>query len=382
MGGIANSVLELMPVLERIKNLEITLITKYSEYKPNSSLTKIITFLKFSLSKINTVYFFLKSFFKIVRINKKNRIHALYIPTYYYDSISPIFASILFKIPAYIKVPSDFETLQREVFMRYSRAMFSKMAYYGWMNFFRKFVAKNENVYYQAINEKIYNDLLDLRISKENILQLPNAISPEKYLKLKKHSSEETHYGFVGRLFKSKNIEFLLRVFMFYISKYPRDKLYIYGKGPEQVNLIKFIKERNLSENIILRGFEKDKRKIYSNIDVLIHPTFGEGSPNTILESCVTNTIVTASNVTGIRDIITHGKSGLLFNPLKEDDLLKQLIYYKQHQDLVPDILKSAGIKIVEYYNVETIGYKIHDFIRSIWIYKKRKETLKLRYYL
>ncbi len=57
-------------------------------------------------------------------------------------------------------------------------------------------------------------------------------------------------------------------------------------------------------------------------------------------------------------------------------------MYYKQHQDLVPDILKSAGNKTVEYYNVETIGYKIHDFIRSKWIYKKRKETLKLRYYL
>ncbi len=57
-------------------------------------------------------------------------------------------------------------------------------------------------------------------------------------------------------------------------------------------------------------------------------------------------------------------------------------MYYKQYQDLVPDILKSAGNKTFEYYNVETIGYKIHDFIRSKWIYKKRKETLKLRYYL
>ena len=252
------------------------------------------------------------------------------------------------------------------------------MAYYGWINFFKRFVIKKKNVYYQAISEKVYKDLTGLGVSKDNILNLPNAISPNKYNELKKKESEETHFGYVGRLLRSKNIEFLLEVFVKYLSKYYKDKLYIYGAGLEQINISNFIKKRNLSKNIVLKGFEKDKRKIYSNIDVLIHPTFGEGSPNTILESCVTNTFVIASNVTGIRDIITHGKSGLLFNPLKEDDLLKQLIYYKKHQDLVPDILKSAGIKIIEYYNVETIGYKIHDFIRSKWIYKKRKETLKI----
>jgi len=369
VGGIANSILELLPVLESIKNLKITLITKYSEYKPTSNLTIINTFSKFVISKINTIYFFLRFFFRIIKINKKNRIHAIYIPTYYYDSISPILNCFFFNIPAFIKIPSDFETLQREIFMRYSSSIFFKIAHYGWIRFFKKFVAKKENIYYQAINERIYNDLLDLGVSKERILKLPNAISSEKYLTFNKNDHKETHYGYVGRLFKSKNIEFLLKAFVQYLSKYPKDKLHIFGEGSEQINITKFINKRNLSEKIILQGFERDKKKIYSNIDALIHPSFGEGCPNIILEACLTNTLVIASNVSGINDIINHKKSGLLFNPVKEDDLLKQLIYYKQHQDLMPNILKSARNNIIENYNANLIANKIYEFIKSKWTY-------------
>ena len=377
VGGIANSILELLPFLEKIKNLKITLITKYSEYKPTSNQTKINLFHKFVISKLNTIYFFLKSFFRIVKINKKDRIHAIYIPTYYYDSISPILACTIFKIPAFIKIPSDFDTLQREIFMQNSKSIFTRMLYYGWMKFFRKFAVK-KNISYQAINDKIYSDLLNLGVSKENILKLPNAISSDKYLEIKKHQFWETHYGYVGRLLKSKNIDILLNIFEQYLSRYPNDKLYIFGEGSEQTNITEFINNRNLSENIIFQGFEKDKRKIYSNIDVLIHPTFGEGCPNTILESCLTNTFIIASNVTGIRDIIKHKKSGLLFNPLKKEDLIKQLIYYKQNQDSIPTILEVAKNNIINFFDVNVISKKIYDFIKSKWTIKTRKSSMKI----
>ena len=218
----------------------------------------------------------------------------------------------------------------------------------------------------------------NLGINKNKILKLPNAISYRKYFDIKRRYKEFTHFGFIGRLVKRKNIEFLLKVFEKYLFKYPRDKLYIYGKGPEQNRIEAIIKEKNLDENIILSGFEKNKRKMYSNIEALIHPSFGEGCPNTILESSVTNTFIIASSVTGIREIVTHEKVGLLFNPLNESDLLKQLIFYKQHQDLIPNILKYARSNVIKNYNVNSIGNQIYNFIKSKWINKKQKEPLKI----
>ncbi len=378
IGGIANAIKELLPILESIKSLKISLLTKYSEYKPTSQKTELHSFYKFRISKINTIYFFLKTFFKTIKINKRNTIHAIYVPTYYIDSLPLFLINVIFKIPLIIKIPIDFETLRNEMIIYNSSSLFLKISYYGWMNFFKKFYIGKKKIFYQAINNRIYLDLLDLGINKSKILKLPNAISYRKYFDIKRRHKDNTHFGFIGRLVKRKNIKFLLGVFEKYISKFPKDKLFIYGIGPEQNLIEAIIKERNLNENIKIQGFEKDKRKMYSNIDVLIHPSFGEGCPNTILESSVTNTFIIASSVIGIREIVSHEKVGLLFNPFNENDLLKQLIFYKQHQDLIPNILKYARSNVIKNYNVNLIGNQIYNFIKSKWINKKQKEPLKI----
>ena len=129
IGGIANAIKELLPILETIKNLKVTLLTKYSEYKPLSHKTKIHLFYKFRISKINTIYFFLKTFFKTIKINKKNSIHAIYVPTYYVDSLPLFLINVIFKIPLIIKIPIDFETLCKEMTIYNSNSLFSKISY-------------------------------------------------------------------------------------------------------------------------------------------------------------------------------------------------------------------------------------------------------------
>ena len=119
-------------------------------------------------------------------------------------------------------------------------------------------------------------------------------------------------------------------------------------------------------------GFEQRKEMIYHNIDTLIHPTFGEGCPNTILESSLTKTFIIASNVSGIRDIVDNRASGLLFNPFKEADLVKQLFYYKEQQKLVPDYLESAKDKVIRSYDVNIIAKKLYEFLKSKLTLKKR----------
>lgn len=378
IGGISSVILELLPVYENIDNSKVSLITKYSEYKPQSKNTDIHIIHRFIKSKINTIYFFVKSFFRIRNIHKKNPIHVINIHSFFYDIISPLILRWLFKIPLLIKLPSDFETQQREIFMINPYSLFSRFAYYGWMKFFRKFVVNKKSIYFQAINEKIYKSLLDLNVPKERIIKIPNGISIQQYLGLEKHHRKETHFGYVGRLLKSKNIEFLLNTFSQYLEKYPQDKLYIFGKGPEHDNITKFIKKHKLQNNIILWGFEKDRLKIYRNINALIHPTFGEGCPNTILESVLSGTFVIASNVSGIKDIITNNESGLLFNPFNEQDLLNKLLFFKENPDIIPSYIDDARNVVIQKYDVEKVGLKIYQFIVSNWLKKPRRRGLNI----
>ena len=141
---------------------------------------------------------------------------------------------LIFKIPLLIKPPSDFTTQQRELFFSEQFSLFSKMAYYGWMKFFRTFISKRKKIYFQAIKNEIYDDLLKLKVRNRNIIRIPNGISIQNYIKIEKHDKKETHFGYVGRLIRTKNLNFLLNSFRKYLSKYKQDKLYIFGKGPEK----------------------------------------------------------------------------------------------------------------------------------------------------
>lgn len=68
---------------------------------------------------------------------------------------------------------------------------------------------------------------------------------------------------------------------------------------------------------------------IYSNIDVLVDPAFAQGISNANLEAMCTETFIIASKTPGNEDLITHKKTGLLFDPKDKNDLLDKLLYYK-----------------------------------------------------
>lgn len=363
VSGPESEILELLPAYEKINEVYISLITKYSEYQPTSNKLNIYTIHKFKNSKLNTIYFFVKSIFKIVKIHKRKPIHVINLHSFHYNLIVPLLVHFFFKIPILITTPMDFETAYKEEWSK-SQSILLKIAFYGWMKFFKSIIVGRERIYIQAINDKIYNDIFSLSNSKKNVVKIPNGICSKNYLGLKKHERIETHFAYIGRLIKSKNLRFLIKTFSKYLSIYPSDKLYIYGEGSEENFLLKYIKEKKLSKNIVLCGFEKDKRKIYSKIDVLVHPSFGEGIPMNILEAILTDTFVIASNVSGNRDIIEHEISGLLFDPYKESDLLNQLLFFKEHPNLVSVINKKARNKILTHYDIDVVAKKVNQFLK------------------
>ena len=55
------------------------------------------------------------------------------------------------------------------------------MIYYGWIKFFKRYLLHRKSVYVQAINQHIYNDLIELHLDKNNIVLIPNGISIENF---------------------------------------------------------------------------------------------------------------------------------------------------------------------------------------------------------
>ncbi|MHA1396049.1 MAG: glycosyltransferase family 4 protein [Promethearchaeota archaeon] len=365
IGGIGNQFLQLLESYEKNKDIEITLITKYTRYKTKSNTTKIYEVHRFHNYVLDTIYFVMYSFFKIIKINRRKPIDIIIFHTTSKIIICPIIVRFILRIPLMLKLPIDFKNIYRDISSAERNKLIIKLINYSWIKFLTKYLIHKIN-YIRSINSKIYKDLLDLDYPKENILCIPNGISYTSFLKFKKKQRNETYFGYVGRLVIVKNLKYIINVFRLYFSKYPNDRLLIYGEGPLKKSIQLLIQKFNLSKNIILKGFEKNKKRIYSNIDVLIDASLSQGISNSNLEAMATKTLLIASNVAGNKDLIIHRKTGLLFNFKGSNTLLDQLIFYKkENKERIQNILENAQKEIEKKYNIDIITKKIYSFLKS-----------------
>lgn len=364
VGGIANQVLLLLHSYEKNEDINVSLITKYSEYRPASDKIKIYQIHKFNNFILNEIHFNIKSFMTLLKIHKREPIHILNIHHFTIFKIVPIIIRLFFKIPILMKMPTDFPNYIRNIAAQKSHNFFLKIYSYSWLKFFKKFILKKID-YIRAINDQILNNLIDMNYPRDRILKLPNGISLEKDNSIKKTQRNHINYGFVGRLTGVKNLRFLIRNFKKYFTLYPFDKLHIYGEGPEAKWISQFINIHNLNENIILWGFQRDKSQIFSNIDVLINASFTEGISNSILEAFSTKTFVIASNVSGNKELIKDKITGLIFNPYSGEDLLKQLLTYKGNKIPLETVIENARNEILNIYDIDLITKKIYQFLIS-----------------
>jgi glycosyltransferase involved in cell wall biosynthesis len=240
----------------------------------------------------------------------------------------------------------------------------AKIINFSWFKFFKKFLLRKIN-YIRCLNKKIYSDLINMNFPSKNILELPNGIDSKRLIGLDKTERNNINFGFVGRLTKIKNMDFLLEVFRYYFYKYPIDKLLIYGEGPEYEKIQEWIIQNNMIHNIFLIGFENNKDKIYSNLDVIVNSSYGEGISNVILEAMATKTFVIASNVQGNSDLIKHKVTGLLYNFKEKNSIIKQLIFYKNNKKSINQILKNAEKEIILKYDIGVIANKYYEFLKS-----------------
>lgn len=91
--------------------------------------------------------------------------------------------------------------------------------------------------------------------------------------------------GFVGRLHKVKNIEFLLSVFGEYRKKNPNAVLVIAGDGSEMDNIQKKAKETNIFNYVKFLGMRSDVERIYKMLDVFMLTSFFESSSIVTVEA-------------------------------------------------------------------------------------------------
>ena len=152
-----------------------------------------------------------------------------------------------------------------------------------------------------------------------------NLAAKEEFLKGWNIKSSNLVISSIGRLEAQKGHVYLIEAFSRLIRQYPNLKLFIAGKGSLFYYLKSLIQDLSLEKSVYLMGEIKDVRELLSVSDIFVLPSLNEGFSLVLLEAMAMKKACIASDIPQISEVITHGKSGWLFEPKNIETLTQAL---------------------------------------------------------
>lgn len=208
-----------------------------------------------------------------------------------------------------------------------------------------------EKITYSAANHvwpnsnSLYNFIKENKLTDEKKLKVigngsSNGVSSsrfnrdtldEKFLDVIKekinYNSSNTYLLCIGRLVKDKGIVELVNIFSTLQKNYSYLKLILVGVYEASLDPLPEITLRQIHNNpsIIHAGWSNKVEYYMSLANYFVFPSYREGFPNVLLEAGAIQLPVICSRIPGNMDIITHNKTGLLFEKKDEQDLQRKL---------------------------------------------------------
>ncbi|MFW3372432.1 glycosyltransferase [Aliarcobacter butzleri] len=159
-----------------------------------------------------------------------------------------------------------------------------------------------------TVSKAIENDLVkEFSINvKQNVIYNPYDIK-----KIQELANEPNFYEInreksivtVGSLGKRKNHNLLINAFSKIDDK--EYKLFILGKGEEEINLRILVKNLNLEKRVIFLGFDNNPYKYLSKCDIFVLTSNSEGFPNVLVEAMICGcSVISTDCLSGPREIL------------------------------------------------------------------------------
>ena len=213
-----------------------------------------------------------------------------------------------------------------------------------------------------------------LRVERQRSTSILNGVDIERYSKeTKKDLKAEMGFaptdqivGCIGNLRHEKNQQQLIEAFSIIVTIHPTARLLLVGGGEYRERLEKVVIDRGLGRNVFLLGPRLDIPELYAAFEVYCLTSVFEGLPLTILEAMAAGCPIVATDVTGIRDVVRAGETGLLV-PLHNPELTAQSILRILDDRTLAHYMVEQGRRFVaEHYSLETMAANYRNLYERI----------------
>lgn len=175
-------------------------------------------------------------------------------------------------------------------------------------------------------------------------------------------------FVFVGRVVRDKGINELIRAFVRLHKEFKGTRLLLVGRYEESLDPI-FPETKCMIESsdyIEAVGLQKDVRPFYEQGDVLVFPSYREGFPNVVLEAGAMELPSIVTDINGSREIIEHGKNGLIVPPHDEETLYNAMKWMIEHPEDRIKMAENARPIVASRYEQSFVRQCLKDYYKEI----------------
>lgn len=147
-------------------------------------------------------------------------------------------------------------------------------------------------------------------VPESKIVVIRNAVEMPSVQMDRKPDPERFRVGFLGRLDPIKRVKDLVRAVGLLDQKFTLD---IYGDGEDRSRIEAEIDLLRMHKRVTLHGRTSEPWSALSNMDLLVLPSEAEGMPLVPIEAMAARVPVVATDAPGIRDVVQHQQTGLLY---------------------------------------------------------------------
>lgn len=255
-------------------------------------------------NKMLIFFYVIKNFYKIFKYVKQNKIDIVHGNT--------LSINLAWSLPT---------LLARKKFIWHQRQPLSKSFYWKLIKYLSSCVIANSNFVFETLpnnilnKKRIYNSFLENKIYNK---------TETKHFLYNKYKLNKNCFilGFVGRVEKSKDVLFTLRV----LEKIKIEKnFHFFIIGQQNKNYMKeiifFLQKSKIQNNITFIDFEENIDKYISGLDILISSSRNEAFGRILIEAMLQKTALVCCNQGAHPELLIDGFNGFLFNKSDPSEL-------------------------------------------------------------
>jgi len=118
-------------------------------------------------------------------------------------------------------------------------------------------------------------------------------------------------------------------------------------------------------------GWRSDMQQVLSTCHIVVLPSYGEGLPRALLEAAAVGKPIVATDIPGCREIVHHGKNGLLVPPGDVEALYEALVRLILDQDLRRRMGRCGRKLVLDRFSDEIIIQQTldvyHELLGTSW---------------